>query len=156
MKICRFCKKTYCSRILIENARFPPFGSDIAEISSNSKEGRFGVTLGPLRAYRRRISCVMHVATSHRFRLKTFKAGGDTGPRKARMVRIWRMDSFTGAYRALIYRMPAVYDAHPTPHHPTPTTTICVRLNWSLSPLYRTRRGETERPLSESGHNKSF
>ena len=26
-------KKTYCARILIEGARFPPFGFDIAEIS---------------------------------------------------------------------------------------------------------------------------
>ena len=34
----RSVKKTYCARILIEGARFPPFGFDIAEISSNSKE----------------------------------------------------------------------------------------------------------------------
>ena len=38
MKIDRFCKKTYCARILIESARFPPFGCDIVEISSNSNE----------------------------------------------------------------------------------------------------------------------
>ena len=38
MKTCRFCKKRYCARILIESARFPPFGFDIAEISSNSNE----------------------------------------------------------------------------------------------------------------------
>ena len=31
-------KKPYCARILIEGARFPPFGFDIAEISSNSNE----------------------------------------------------------------------------------------------------------------------
>ena len=31
-------KKTYCARILIEGARFTPFGFDIAEISFNSKE----------------------------------------------------------------------------------------------------------------------
>ena len=31
-------KKTYCARILIEGARFPPFGFAIAEISSNSNE----------------------------------------------------------------------------------------------------------------------
>ena len=29
----RFVKKTYCARILIEGAQFPPFGFDIAEIS---------------------------------------------------------------------------------------------------------------------------
>ena len=34
----RFVKKTYCGRILIEGARFPPFGFAIAEISSNSNE----------------------------------------------------------------------------------------------------------------------
>ena len=34
--------------------------------------------------------------------------------------------------------------------------TICFHSNHSLSPLYRTRRGETEHSLSESGHNKSF
>ena len=34
----RFVKKIYCARILIEGARFPPFGFDIAEISSNSNE----------------------------------------------------------------------------------------------------------------------
>ena len=33
-----FIKKTYCARILIEGARFPPFGFAIAEISSNSNE----------------------------------------------------------------------------------------------------------------------
>ena len=31
-------KKTYCARILIEGARFPPFGFVIAEISSSSNE----------------------------------------------------------------------------------------------------------------------
>ena len=31
-----FAKKTYCARILIESARFPPFGFDTVEISSNS------------------------------------------------------------------------------------------------------------------------
>ena len=39
MKSYRFCKKTYCARILIKSARFPPFGFDIAGISSNSNEG---------------------------------------------------------------------------------------------------------------------
>ena len=34
----RFFKKTYRARILIESARFPPFGFAIAEISSNSNE----------------------------------------------------------------------------------------------------------------------
>ena len=38
MKTYRFFKKTYRARILIESARFPPFGFDIAEISSNSNE----------------------------------------------------------------------------------------------------------------------
>ena len=38
MKTCRFFKKTYCARILIESARFPPVGFDIAEISSDSNE----------------------------------------------------------------------------------------------------------------------
>ena len=33
-----FFKTTYCARILIEGARFPPFGFAIAEISSNSNE----------------------------------------------------------------------------------------------------------------------
>ena len=33
MKTYRFCKKTYRARILIENARFAPFGLDIVEIS---------------------------------------------------------------------------------------------------------------------------
>ena len=33
-----FIKTTYCARILIEGARFPPFGFAIAEISSNSNE----------------------------------------------------------------------------------------------------------------------
>ena len=34
-----FSKRTDCARILIEGARFPPpFGFDIAEISSNSNE----------------------------------------------------------------------------------------------------------------------
>ena len=33
-----FFEKTYCARILIESARFPPFGFDITEISSNSNE----------------------------------------------------------------------------------------------------------------------
>ena len=31
-----FFKTTYCARILIEGARFPPFGLVIAEIISNS------------------------------------------------------------------------------------------------------------------------
>ena len=35
---CGFLRKTYCARILIEGARFPPAGFDIAEISSNSNE----------------------------------------------------------------------------------------------------------------------
>ena len=30
--------QTYCARILIESARFPPFGFDTVEISSNSNE----------------------------------------------------------------------------------------------------------------------
>ena len=34
----RFFKTTYCARILIEGARFPPFGFAIAAISSNSNE----------------------------------------------------------------------------------------------------------------------
>ena len=38
MKTCRFFKKTYRARILIESAWFPPFGFDIKEISSNSNE----------------------------------------------------------------------------------------------------------------------
>ena len=38
MKTCRLFKKTYCVRILIESARFPPLGLDITEISSNSNE----------------------------------------------------------------------------------------------------------------------
>ena len=38
MKTCRFFKKTYCAWILIESARFPPFGFDITEISFNSNE----------------------------------------------------------------------------------------------------------------------
>ena len=38
MKTYRFIKKTYRARILIEGARFPPFGFDIAEMSSNSNE----------------------------------------------------------------------------------------------------------------------
>ena len=38
MNTYRFVKKTYCARILIEGARFPPFGFVIAEISSNSNE----------------------------------------------------------------------------------------------------------------------
>ena len=38
MKTSQFFKKTYRARILIESARFPPFGFAIAEISSNSKE----------------------------------------------------------------------------------------------------------------------
>ena len=33
-----FFNNPYCARILIEDARFPPFGFDIAEIGSNSKE----------------------------------------------------------------------------------------------------------------------
>ena len=33
-----FFKTTYCARILIDGTRFPPFGFDIAEVSSNSKE----------------------------------------------------------------------------------------------------------------------
>ena len=33
-----FIKTTYCARIPIEGARFPPFGFAIAEISSNSNE----------------------------------------------------------------------------------------------------------------------
>ena len=33
-----FVKKTYRGMILIEEARFPPFGFDIAEISSSSNE----------------------------------------------------------------------------------------------------------------------
>ena len=33
-----FVKETYCARILIESTRFPPFGFDITEISSNSNE----------------------------------------------------------------------------------------------------------------------
>ena len=59
----RFVKKIYCARILIDGARFPPFGFDTAEIRSNSNEimilessgvilgslwGHFGVTLGSL------------------------------------------------------------------------------------------------------------
>ena len=38
MKTCRFFRKTYRARILIESAWFPPFGFDITEISSNSNE----------------------------------------------------------------------------------------------------------------------
>ena len=42
----RFVKKIYCARILIEGARFPPFGFDTAEISYNSNEGIwFGVEI---------------------------------------------------------------------------------------------------------------
>ena len=37
-KSCRFCKKNYRARILIESARFPPFGFATPEISSNSIE----------------------------------------------------------------------------------------------------------------------
>ena len=37
-RTCRLFKETYCARILIEGARFPPFGFDTAEISSNSNE----------------------------------------------------------------------------------------------------------------------
>ena len=37
-KSCRFCKKTYRARILIESARFPPFEFDTVEISSNFNE----------------------------------------------------------------------------------------------------------------------
>ena len=33
-----FFKTTYCARILIEGARFPPFGFAIAETSSSSDE----------------------------------------------------------------------------------------------------------------------
>ena len=62
-KTYRMAKKIYCARILIEGARFPPFGFDTAEIRSNSNEimilessgvilgslwGHFGVTLGSL------------------------------------------------------------------------------------------------------------
>ena len=60
-KIHRFYKTTYCARVLIEGARFPPFGFDTAETSSNSNEimllsnsgirlelhwGHFGTTFG--------------------------------------------------------------------------------------------------------------
>ena len=38
MKTCRFCKKTYRARILIESARFPPFSFDTVEISFNLSE----------------------------------------------------------------------------------------------------------------------
>ena len=38
-KTCRLLfKKTYVARIMTEGDRFPPFGFDIAEISSNSNE----------------------------------------------------------------------------------------------------------------------
>ena len=33
-----FLQKRYCVRILIEGARFPPFGFDTEEISSNMNE----------------------------------------------------------------------------------------------------------------------
>ena len=35
----RFFKKIFCARILIQNARFTPFGFDTMEISFNSIEG---------------------------------------------------------------------------------------------------------------------
>ena len=38
MKTYPFGKKTHRARILIESARFPPFGFAIAEMSSNSNE----------------------------------------------------------------------------------------------------------------------
>ena len=38
MKTCHFYEKTYCARILIESARFPPSGFDIKEIGSDSHE----------------------------------------------------------------------------------------------------------------------
>ena len=38
MKTSQFFKKTYRARILIESARFPPFGFDTTEISSNLNE----------------------------------------------------------------------------------------------------------------------
>ena len=38
MKTCHFYEKTYRARILIESARFPPFGFATPEISSNSIE----------------------------------------------------------------------------------------------------------------------
>ena len=38
-KSCRFCKQTYRARILIESARFPPFGFDTVERSSSLNEG---------------------------------------------------------------------------------------------------------------------
>ena len=37
-KVHRFFRTTYCARILIEGARFPPFGFAITEISSSSNE----------------------------------------------------------------------------------------------------------------------
>ena len=37
-KVYRFFRTTYCARILIEGARFPPFGFATAEISSHSNE----------------------------------------------------------------------------------------------------------------------
>ena len=37
-KVHRFSRTTDCARILIEGARFPPFGFAIAEISSSSNE----------------------------------------------------------------------------------------------------------------------
>ena len=37
-KTYRFAKKACCAQILIEGARFPPFGFDITEINSNSIE----------------------------------------------------------------------------------------------------------------------
>ena len=36
--ICGSCEKTYCARILIERVRFPPFGFDTVEMSSNLNE----------------------------------------------------------------------------------------------------------------------
>ena len=38
MEACEFFKETYCARILIESARFPPFGFDTVEISFNLAE----------------------------------------------------------------------------------------------------------------------
>ena len=47
-KTLRFCKMTYCARILIASARFPPFVFDIPEISCASNENiAFSLTLFP-------------------------------------------------------------------------------------------------------------
>ena len=47
-------------------------------------------------------------------------------------------------------------DPKATPTEPQSFIKSLSGSNSSVSPLWRTRRGETERPLSESGLNKSF